>query len=108
MDLIKSLMHISNNDELKENKDEDVDEMSFDELIDEYMDREGMHHMDSLRATRKFPLMLQVLNDDYTDFDSFFLDNPGALESLVEWIKDQNISEWTVNIKNALHGEDNE
>ena len=43
-----------------------------------------------------------------TPIEVFLIDNPGAIEAIVEWIKEQNFSEWKENLKSNLLEEEEE
>jgi hypothetical protein len=49
-----------------------------------------------------------ILDSQYRDFDEFFSDNQGAMEALIEWIKDAKVREWKENFQNLLDDVDDE
>lgn len=62
-----------------------------------------MYSMEGSRGVRNLLKLVKILDTQYRDFDSFFEDNSGAIEAVVEWIKDRNVREWSENVKSVLH-----
>ena len=86
----------STNESLSEGKD-------LDELIDAWMEKNNAWSTEGQRGVNNIEKLIRALG--YHNMDDFLEDNPGAIESLFEWIREQNISEW----KEALaEFEDNE
>lgn len=72
------------------------------ELVDKWMDANKAYSFEGDRGVRNFNKFVQSLNPDYRDVDSFLADNSGAIEALINWIQDANVSEWSENLENEL------
>ena len=105
MDLIRELIGITDAKTeqvtVTEGREDDLGE-----LIDKYIDQERLYSWESSRGVRNLQKLVKVLDPHYRDIDTFLEDNSGAIEAIVEWIKDRNVSEWASNVKNELRDED--
>lgn len=72
--------------------------------IDRYIDAHKMYCFENTTGMRRFEKLL----GDVTGLDArystsmlhaFFEDNPGAIEAVIEWIKERNSPEWIENLK---------
>jgi hypothetical protein len=81
-------------------KDVDVSE-----LIDAYMDQERMYSMEGSTGVKRLTQITKVLGYDYNGLTSFFEDNSGAIEAVIEWIKTQDASDWKDNLLAQIEGE---
>ena len=74
------------------------------ELFDKYVDQNHMWSWEGLRGVR---LLTQVVNEvcGYTSMDSFLEDNPGAMEAVVNWIREANCLEWRQNLEQLVANE---
>ena len=72
------------------------------ELVQKYMDQEKIYSMEGSSGVRNLLKLVHVLDNNYSDLDSFFEDNPGALEAIVEWIEKARVSEWAENLAAEL------
>lgn len=79
--------------------------------IDKYIDAHKMYCFENATGVRRFEKLLR----DVTGLDSrysesmlhaFFEDNPGAIEVVIEWIKERNSPEWIENMKQLGFEED--
>ena len=110
MDLIKELIALKSESQVKteqvnEGRGGDHD---LGELIDQYIDQERLYSWESTRGVRNLQKLVKILDPHYRDIDTFLEDNSGAIEAIVEWIKDRNVSEWAENVKAELHEDDSE
>lgn len=89
--------------------------MSFDCLIERYMDQEGLSSSEGSRGVRNLAKLVNALG--YRDFNrygqqqdgycigdilAFLEDNSGAIDALVDWIKARNVPEWVETVENQL------
>ena len=84
-----------------------AEEMDADELLDKFMDMNRMHSFEGSRGVQNLEKLIRVLG--YRSLDDFFSDNSGAIEGVVEWIKewtDRN-DEWKEALRNEV-GDDGE
>lgn len=111
MDLIKELIALKSEQQVEE-QTEQVNEGRGDhdlgELIDQYIDQERLYSWESTRGVRNLQKLVRILDPHYRDIDTFLEDNSGAIEAIVEWIKDRNVPEWAENVKEELHEDDSE
>jgi hypothetical protein len=80
---------------------DDCDDCDLDTLIDKYCDQERLYSFEGPSGIRKFTKLVGAIG--YRSLDEFLEDNPGALDSMVEWLKSQNSNEWQDAVKAALH-----
>lgn len=78
------------------------------EMIDKYIDQERLYSWESTRGVRNLQKLVRVLDPHYRDIDTFLEDNSGAIEAIVEWIKDRNVPEWAENLQGELYEDDSE
>lgn len=64
----------------------------LDELIDAWMERNNAWRTEGPKGVQNFEKLIRALG--YHNIDSFLEDNPGAIEAMFEWIRDQKIQEW--------------
>ena len=109
MDLIKELIALKSEQQVEEQQvNEARDDHDLGELIDKYIDQESLYSWESTRGVRNLQKLVKILDPHYRDIDTFLEDNSGAIEAIVEWIKDRNVSEWAENVKAELHEDDSE
>lgn len=102
---MKHLQELLSIQSLVEDKGESLSEgKDLDELIDAWMEKNNAWRTEGQRGVDNIEKLIRALG--YRNMDGFLEDNPGAIESLFNWIKEQNVSEW----KEALaeFDEDNE
>lgn len=111
MSLLKQLLDLqvkpSLEQEVKLKEDEDGNEEPFEgwdlsQCINRYMDENGFHSFDGHRGKDRLEEIVGCLSDEYNDLDSFFTDNPGAIEAVIEWVESQNFDHWIENFKENL------
>ena len=78
------------------------------ELLDEFQQQEKIYRFDGESGFRNFEKILKCLgylshNFRYGNLiDVFLINNPDAVETLLEWIGEQNLEEWRENIESHL------
>ena len=71
------------------------------EMFDTYLDQNRMWHFEGVRGVRN---LTQIVEDvcGYTSLDTFLEDNPGAMEAVVNWIREVNCLEWRQNLEELV------
>ena len=71
------------------------------EMFDAYLDQNRMWHFEGVRGVRN---LTQIVEDvcGYTSIDTFLEDNPGAMEAVVNWIREVNCLEWRQNLEELV------
>lgn len=64
----------------------------LDELIDAWMERNNAWRTEGPKGVQNFEKLIRALG--YHNIDSFLEDNPGAIEAMFEWVKEQKVQEW--------------
>ena len=74
------------------------------DLFDKYCDQNRMWHFEGARGVRN---LTQLVEDvcGYTSIDTFLEDNPGAMEAVVNWIREANCLEWRQNLEELVEEE---
>lgn len=72
-------------EDLNESKD-------LDELVDAWMEHNNAWRTEGPRGRENIEKLTRALG--YRNMDAFLEDNPGVIERMFEWIKEQNITEW--------------
>ena len=101
------------NDETK------VEEITFDEVFNEYQNEKKMHCMEGRRGVNNLACIARSLgyfdrtymgqfdtNASLGDLIEFFEDNPGAIDAVVEWISQNGNDEWKENLISELPKKD--
>lgn len=81
----------------------------FSDKIDTFLDENGCHTLEGERGVRNFEKLVRALgyNDHFSNpLQEFLADNSGAIEAMIEWIKDSRCQEWSDNIAEHLVDED--
>jgi hypothetical protein len=73
------------------------------DLIEKYLDKNKMYHLEGERGVRNFVKLVRVLDSQYDSMESFLYDNSGAIEAMVEWLSSMRNSEWVSNMQDATH-----
>lgn len=75
------------------------------DVFDRYIDFQKMYSFESRQGVRNLTRLVNDING-YRDIEEFLEDNPGAIESIFEWIseqvKDGRVSEWVENLASEL------
>lgn len=71
------------------------------EMFDTYLEQNRMWHFEGVRGVRN---LTQIVEDvcGYTSIDTFLEDNPGAMEAVVNWIREANCLEWRQNLEELV------
>lgn len=86
-----------------EEEDDYEEDRSFDEVVDEFLDKKGIHQFEGPRGLRNLDILAKGLG--YRGGSSeFFEDNSGALEAVIEWIKQfgDRVPEWKESLESVL------
>lgn len=70
--------------------------MSFAEKFDQYIDDE-MHCFEGHRGVINLEKVVSSLGG-YNSINEFLEDNPGAIEAMIEWIRNTRCPEWESNL----------
>ena len=71
------------------------------ELFDQYTDQNRMWHWEGVRGVRNLAKVTEEVCG-YTDIHAFLEDNPGAVEAVVNWIREANCLEWRQNLEELV------
>lgn len=71
-----------------------TNDMDLGEVIDLYMTQEQMYYMEGPTGVKRLTKLTKNMDSSYNTLEAFLMDNSGAIEAIVEWIKSQNIPEW--------------
>jgi len=74
----------------------------MEDIVDEFCDQEQFHSFEGDRGVERLNVIAKVLGYEESGFkygtslEQFLSDNPGAIEALVDWIKDESngLQEW--------------
>lgn len=78
----------------------------LDELVDAWMEHNNAWRTEGPNGVQNFEKLIHVLG--YHSIDSFLEDNPGVIESMFEWIKEQNVTAWKEALSEFNDKEDQE
>ena len=70
---------------------------NFDTQLDKFIDQNRMYHWEGSTGVRNLDKLVKAIgyNDRYGDaIHNFLCDNPGAIEAIVEWIRDGRCTDW--------------
>lgn len=87
-------------------------EESMEELVDEFIDHKKLHRLEGDRGVENLETLAEALGYDSHPFrygssvEVFLSDNPGAIEAVIEWIKNQNNEDWKENLESHLPAKD--
>lgn len=87
------------------------DQKSMSELLQEYCEENRIYRFEGSAGVRNLEKIVKMLgyNDRFsTALEAFLEDNSGACDTLMEWIGEQEVSEWRKNIIAELPEQDNE
>lgn len=66
----------------------------MDNLMDTWIDANKAYSWEGRRGVQNLTKLVHDLSSDYSDLDYFFTDNSGAIEAVLEWIRDRGGREW--------------
>jgi hypothetical protein len=90
--------------------------MDFSEALDQFLE-ENHCRMDSGQGVKTLCIVARALGDPQYfgqltpkacigDFLKFLEDNPGAIEAVIDWVREQDVAEWADNVESELQEED--
>lgn len=85
-----------------------LDEMEFGEVLDLALDQKGFYYFEGSRGVERMAQVFEMLGYSPTSgsrgmtIPNFFEDNPGAIEAVLEWVKEQNFNGWKDNVAQVL------
>ena len=71
------------------------------ELFDAYIDQNRMWHFEGHQGLHRLDKLVREVCD-YRDLNLFLADNPGAVEAIVNWIRESNCPEWKENLEELV------
>lgn len=74
------------------------------DLFDTYLEQNQMWHFEGVRGVRNLTQIVEEVCG-YTSLDTFLEDNPGAMEAVVNWIREVNCLEWRQNLEELTDAE---
>lgn len=78
--------------------------MDQQELFDTYLDQKRMWHFEGDRGVRDLTKIVRTVCG-YTDLHQFLVDNSGAVEAIVNWIREANCPEWLESLQELVEVE---
>jgi hypothetical protein len=81
---------------------------SLDEAVDAYCTKKRYFHFEGDSGCEKLENLLSDMGYEGhglrwgTPIESFLSDNPGAMEALLTWVREQDISEWQSALEESL------
>lgn len=84
---------------LKDISEAKKDDEDFSDLLDKYIDQEKIYSFEGIENLEK---VVEAIG--YDSLDNFFEDNSGALEAVIEWLRENgnHVSEWKEELKKAI------
>lgn len=80
------------------------------DLFDAYLEQNNMWHFEGPRGVSRLTKITREVcgyNDSWgNNLETFFQDNPGAIEAVVCWIREQNNDEWAQNLREVVDTSD--
>lgn len=74
------------------------------ELFDAYIEQNRMWHFEGNQGVRRLEKVVREVCD-YGDLQQFLADNSGAVEAVVNWIREANCPEWKENLEELMEVE---
>jgi hypothetical protein len=75
------------------------------ELFDAYIEQNRMWHFEGHRGVQRLEKIVDEVCD-YGSLTEFLADNPGAMEAVVNWIREANCLEWRQNLEELVAEEE--
>ena len=88
-----------------------MEDLDFSEKVDKYLEQTCAWNLEGERGIKTLTGLVKVLgyNDAWGDnLKEFFADNSGALEAVIDWIREQDVQEWDENLGAVLVPNDDE
>lgn len=87
---------------------DDPADMSLSEVIEEYMQRKRWWHFGGSSGIRNLEELLRDMGQGSQGgtlgyLKGFLIDNPDAIDNMVEWIGKSNDEEWKLSLLDAMH-----
>ena len=89
--------------------EKEIEDLSDGEILDAYLDENQMYHFEGTEGVRKLEKVCKVMGYNNGNFigsevaiANFLSDNSGAIEALLEFIRDSGNSEWAEALKEQL------
>lgn len=73
------------------------------ENLERFIEQEKLWSWEMNRGLNNLNKVLRAIG--YDDVQNFLLDNPGAIETLVNWIGEQRVEEWSEGLEAELQEE---
>ena len=89
-----------------------MSEKDLGELIEVWQRQNRAHRFEGDGGLENLEKLFEALGYKRTGFrfgeviEVFLSDNPGAVEAILEWIEEQNLTEWRENIESTLEVEE--
>ena len=77
------------------------------DLFDTYLDQNRMWHFEGYRGVQNLTKIVQDVcgYGAHKTLEGFLEDNPGAIEAVVNWIREANVLEWRQNLEELVEEE---
>lgn len=77
------------------------------DLFDTYLEQNRMWHFEGMRGVKNLNKIVQEVcgYGAHNTLESFLEDNPGAMEAVVNWIREVNVLEWRQNLEELVEEE---
>lgn len=78
------------------------------DLFDTYLEQNNMWHFEGPRGVRHLNKVVQEVcgYGGWNTLEGFLEDNPGAIESVIAWVREQNNDEWAKNLREVVDTSD--
>lgn len=75
--------------------------MDFSELLDEYTGKVGINHLEGESGVRNLEYIAEAIGYRQGIME-MLVDNPGMIEVMVEWLRGQDVPEWSERLADTL------
>lgn len=85
-----------------------LDEMDLSEVLDAAIEHKKFYNFEGSRGVERMAQVFEMLGYSPSSgsrgmtIPNFFEDNPGAIEAVLEWVKEQNVTRWKDNVAQVL------
>lgn len=93
----------------------ELEDMNLGELVDKFMDKSNHHHTEGRRGLETLASICNAIgykdpngygqinrSTSLGDIFTFFEDNSGAIEAVIEWVKDRGANEWEDSLRERI------